>query len=169
MNKDIGKTVDVIRNSPAPDAGTIYKILVAEAVNRPGDILIPVALLISCAEGPLDVFRQVMMVVAIPSFTVMAFRGWDKDLRKALPAWRNALGKVAIVVIPLPLTAVFVLFLLGTTGLLRHLDATAVFVAAFWFAVAGMILALALKGLPRLEMVLAGVLTLAFLYSLACF
>ena len=127
------------------------------------------ALLISCAEGPLEVFGQVMMVVAIPSFTVMAFRGWDKDFRKALPAWRNAVGKVAIVLGPLPLSAVFALFLFAATGLLRHFDATPVMAAVFWFAVAGMILALALKGLPRLEMVLAGALTLGFLYSLGCF
>jgi prepilin signal peptidase PulO-like enzyme (type II secretory pathway) len=107
--------------------------------------------------------RYLIMVtafVAVPCLTVLAYRGWAKNSRQDLPRWRSVLG----------ITSISVTFLNWFGCTILALSALVDFNIPFssdWVSplallvLLGTCLALALRGAPRLQAIVAGVLMVA--------
>jgi hypothetical protein len=99
-------------------------------------------------------------LLAVPVLLSLAYRGWAATIRVRLPQWRNALGEGAM------------LFLLSTWLLYSgvfilsriRLELTSFYGPEWAFAlrsfnVISVLLAMALKGVPRLQIVAGALLT----------
>lgn len=103
---------------------------------------------------PSDLIGKILaigQVLAIPVLDILAFRAWQKTLRRELPQWRSRLGLFSIVLILLSWCAAIILISVGMIS-----DRWVVMLALV--ALAGTILGFTLKGAARIEAVAAGVL-----------
>lgn len=111
------------------------------------------------AEQTFYYFKQVVLVLAIPGLVLLAYRGWAKHLRKILPPWCSALGVTSILIAFLNLLALIIPFLLAVMRLNTHILTDDWIGAVSLFVVISMCLGFALRGAPRVQIILAGLLT----------
>ncbi|SRR6266404_1502738 len=103
-------------------------------------------------------FLMIATIVAIPFLTALAYRGWARRWRQQLPRWRSALGLSSMAVI---FFGWFSLVILALSNLM-HINTS--FYSPDWVGpialviLVGTALAFALRGTPRFEAILAGVL-----------
>ena len=106
---------------------------------------------------PLDWISRtlgIVIFIAIPSLAVLSYLSWTKGLRQKLPQWRSALGVSSIVITFLSWFGTAILLSLGS-------------LSDNWewplalLALAGTILAFALRGASRMEAIAAGFLMFA--------
>ena len=109
----------------------------------------------------------IAVLLAIPVFTVLAWRGWAKRVRKELPRWRSVIGVISILITFLSWLAFVGPFLL--MGLDSHTVNNLNF--DIWLSVIllmlfiGISLALALRGTSRVQTLLAGLLMVALWFA----
>src|SRR6266478_374111 len=113
-------------------------------------------------------FLTAAATFAPPALVVLAYRGWVKGLRGNLPRWRSFIGVMSIALTLLN----WLIFLALSFVLVMHLQANFFtdgwIVANALIAAASTSLALALKGAPRAQAVLAGLfMTSIWMISLA--
>jgi hypothetical protein len=110
------------------------------------------------------ILTRLALASPILAFLLLAFRGWIKHTRKDLPRWRNALGAASFLVITINFLVLTFPFLVALGGLrFRANISLDIFVGAVFYSVPiGTALGFALKGISRLQLILAGVLTFAF-------
>jgi len=102
-------------------------------------------------------------MVIVPLGLFIAWKGWIKNFRPALPAWRNGFGLAALVTLSMSWAVAAFLNL----SVFTHYEAGA-FAGVQWVAfhlahtvdVAAVLLAIALKGETRIATALAAVLML---------
>jgi len=104
--------------------------------------------------------------VAVPLFTFLAYRRWEKLIRSQLPAWRNLLGLSSMSMVSATWLFWVVLFALGSTGasLPSFINQAWLFVFSYSGLVAAL-LAMALRGVPRTLAMSAGLLVWAGLQA----
>lgn len=112
-------------------------------------------------------------MLAIPGLVLLAYRGWAKHLRKILPPWCSALGVTSILIAFLNLLALIIPFLLAVMRLNTHILTDDWIGAVSLFVVISMCLGFALRGAPRVQIILAGLLTadsrvLIYLFDICC-
>jgi hypothetical protein len=105
---------------------------------------------------PLDWASRILAIaitLAIPSLDILSYLGWRKSLRRELPRWRSTLGLASIVITFLSWYGAMIVVLAGmaSEGWVELLAL---------LALAGIILALTLKGASRMEAIAAGLLML---------
>jgi hypothetical protein len=105
--------------------------------------------------------------IAIPILVILAYLGWRKVIRRELPPWRNSVGLASMFI-------VFALWLIQTTRwtLLSVNREFTGFLGADWrevetflpafYAYPALLLALAWKGIPRLQMIAVWLLLALF-------
>src|SRR3989442_15668242 len=109
----------------------------------------------------------IAVLLAIPVFTVLAWRGWAKRVRKDLPRWRSVIGVISILITFLSWLAFVSPFLL--MGLDSHTVNNLNF--DIWLSVIllmvfiGISLAFALKSPSRAYTLLAGLLMILLLWG----
>lgn len=115
-----------------------------------------------------SILRVVILVVCLPGIPLLgllAFRGWTRNFRRNLPGWRNKLGVISIA-----------LSLVGWFALLTPAFFHLMGFGTSWYgdtwegavplsAATGTTLALALRGLPRVQAVAAGLLVIILWFS----
>ena|SRR5713101_4270214 len=117
------------------------------------------------------ILTRLVLASPILAFLLLAFRGWIKQVRKDLPQWRNVLGAVSFLVIAVNFFVLTFPLLLGLGGFRAHININGEILLGivFYSVPIGTALAFALKGVPRIRLVLAGLLTLAFLFAIVTF
>ncbi len=105
---------------------------------------------------------------AAPILIVLAYRGWARNVRPELPAWRNGLGLSSMVVVSL----VWLLHTGTSTFILGSIwRGPTLFFGLEWIALllssnlAGLLLAIALRGGSRIQAIAAALLVWAYLES----
>lgn len=109
------------------------------------------------SEG-FDQLAQFAVTLTIPRLLLLASRGWAKHVRKDLPRWRNILGAVSISIASL--NSLLLTTFLPLIYSRLHLPGE-LFVCIFLSAPVGIVLGFSLRGLPRLQTILAGAITIA--------
>jgi hypothetical protein len=109
------------------------------------------------------ILTRLVLVSPIPVFLLLAFRGWIKHVRKDLPRWRNALGAASFLVFTINFLALTFPFVIALGGFRAYINGEILLGAVFYSAPIGTALGFALKGISRFQLILAGVLTFAFL------
>lgn len=100
-------------------------------------------------------------LVSVPILVCLAWRGWARNLRRELPPWRSAVSFSALLL--LSLTWMAVALLEGTVFLRPEVPRPEAFLHAMLtllhpLAVVLIVLAFGLRGVPRIQAVLAGFL-----------
>lgn len=103
--------------------------------------------------------RQLPLGLVILVLALLAFRGWAQHLRRELPAWRNALGLTSILATLINLLALAAPVLLAMVRTNLHLLTSDWMAAVILLVFLSICFAFALRGAPRVEMVLAGLLS----------
>lgn len=104
------------------------------------------------------VLQQIMALVVVPILLVVAWRTWAKDDRSGMPSWRSGVGMTALLVLSLNWCLALVVDgpeLLHNQSLPSHIKSL-VYVLSFPLDVDAIVLAFALRGAARLEVILAG-------------
>jgi len=98
----------------------------------------------------------VITLIGVPVLLVLAYRGWVLRTRPNLPHWRNGLGLTALVLVAL-CWSWFVLGVcdLGRASMPLFLDLSTL---AVFCTVVSVVLALAWRGIPRLQALAASLL-----------
>ncbi len=109
-------------------------------------------------------WKQSVLVLAILGFTLLAYRGWAKQLRKDLPGWRSVLGVTSILIVACNLFALVIPFLLAVMHLNTHILTTDWMAAVSFSVVISICLGFTLKGVPRVQIVLGGLLTAVLIF-----
>jgi len=114
------------------------------------------------------ILTRLLLATPILAFLLLAFRGWIKHVRKELPWWRNVLVAASFLVIALNFFVLTFPLLLGLGGFRIHIKFSGEILlgVVFYSVPIGTALGFALKGVPRIRLVLAGLLTFAFLFAL---
>jgi hypothetical protein len=107
---------------------------------------------------------QVGLTLPIPGLLLLASRNWAKHVRKDLPRWRNILGAVSISIASFNSLLLLATFLLPLTHSRLELPGK-LFLSIFFSAPVGVALGLSLRGLPRLQTILAGAITIALWFA----
>ena len=100
--------------------------------------------------------------LGVPTLSGLALSGWMRS-RHSLPLWRRRVGFVSIIAtfigffIPLALAVVY------ATRLHLPFDEDRLLEATFGVAVAGIVHGCALKGMPRIQVLLANIMLIAML------
>jgi len=109
------------------------------------------------SEGVRNQLAQIVFMLPIPILLLLASHRWAKHVRKYLPRWRNALAALSISIASFNFLLLLTLFLLPLT----HSSVPGeLFISIFFSAPVGIALGFALKGLPRVQTILAGALTI---------
>jgi hypothetical protein len=110
------------------------------------------------------ILTRLALASPILAFLLLALRGWTKHTRKDLPRWRNVLGGASFLVITINFLVLTFPFLVALGGFRFRIDINLdIFVGAVFCSVPiGTALGFALKGISRLQLILAGVLTFSF-------
>lgn len=109
----------------------------------------------------------IICFLAVPVFAIFAYRAWSKTLRAQLSPWRSKAAVTSIVAVSANWFYVILILLLHfvndrwASSLLNEASWDVV----FFLAIAAALLAIALKGLARVQGVAAGVLMAAFWLS----
>lgn len=109
-------------------------------------------------------WKQVLYISPILVLLVLCAWGWANNFRRYLPHWRNILAAISISIGALNFLVLLTTFLLP----LIHPGAYApfeLFLSVLFTAPVGAILAFSLRGLPRIEAVLASLLTITIWLS----
>jgi hypothetical protein len=110
----------------------------------------------------------IVLTFTMPVLTLLSFRGWAKHVRKGLPRWRNVLGLVSISIASLNSLVLLISFVLALVGY-KFGRIGEVWLVLFYSAPIGTALGLSLRGFPRPQIILAGVLTITLLFTIAEF
>lgn len=102
--------------------------------------------------------------LAVPMLTLLAFRGRAKRLRKDLPRWRNILATLSISIASFNSLLLLIIFLLPLTHFRLHVPGE-LFLSMFFSAPVGIALGFSLRGLPPLQTILAGAITIAVWFA----
>lgn len=117
------------------------------------------------------VFTSIFCSFAIPTLLIWGYSSWNKGSRRELPHWRNGIGLASITLILASWSIqvfALVVFLTrswyGFQSIHRYLQGVEMYLLPL-----APLLAIALKGLPRLQVFTAGVLAwalaTAFVYT----
>jgi uncharacterized membrane protein len=108
--------------------------------------------------------RQIVLVLAIPGLALLALRGWAMRVRKDLPPWRNALGLASILITLFNLLMLLIFFLLAVLRLHPDIPGDTLLGAVSVLVLLSISLGFALRGTPRVQVILADLLMAALLY-----
>ncbi len=106
-------------------------------------------------------FMHALGLLAVPILIVVAFRAWAKVTRPELPRWRNGLGLASMAIISATwlfhVLLILVLLILESLQpcLTRPFHIEWLWVAPFWSSFAAALLAIALRGASRTEVIAA--------------
>jgi hypothetical protein len=104
-------------------------------------------------------------VAAISGLAFLAFRAWLHEHRKQLPPWRNALSLASMSGVVISLLAILISFLLAVLRVDIRIS------ASDWMAGVSLLIllatcsGLALRGLARIEIIFAGLLTATLIFA----
>jgi hypothetical protein len=109
------------------------------------------------------ILKEIGTLVCVPVLLVIAWRDWIRNVRAVMPPWRNGIALTAVLILSVHW---FIAMLLDAPELFHgHLALMSVEWASGFLAhpldVAAVIFAFALKGRPRLEVILAGMFLLS--------
>jgi len=107
-------------------------------------------------------------ILAVPCLAFLGFIGLTRRLRHELPRWRSVAGLASLALILLSwLLSVGpdVLVMLAPADVHLRVDSDSRILAVLSTAIAGTLMATALKGAPRINALLAGALEIVFLAS----
>jgi len=97
--------------------------------------------------------------IVVPVFVWLAYRTWNRQFRRELPAWRNGLGLASIVVLSLNwLSALFLLLAPAEPRISSKFFSIELIATILYTALAAAILAIALKGAARIYLIAAALL-----------
>ena len=106
--------------------------------------------------APIAVVLQIVAALAIPWLAFSAFRQWNRHLRPEFPAWRNVASATAIAATLLSWVSFFGVVCWDV--LLRLKTPENMYIHDLYLVRFGMFMSFALKGMPRLRLLLAGAL-----------
>jgi hypothetical protein len=99
--------------------------------------------------------------IAVPCLAILTYRGWTEGLRHELPRWRSALGITSIVITFLSWSSLAILPLLDRIGINTGFFSVDWTTPIALLVLAGTSMAFALRGAPRIEAIVAGLLMVA--------
>jgi hypothetical protein len=108
-------------------------------------------------------WAQFALTLTIPGLLLLAYRNWAKHFRKDLPRWRNILGAVSISIASFNSLVLLATFL-PLTHFRLHVPGE-LFISVPLSAPVGIVLGFSLRGLPRVETILAGAITIALWFA----
>ena len=150
--------------SPALKISTVavaVSIAAVAAVSYVQDQVVP-----EKAELIIRGFGRDLGLCAVPILIILAYRAWVKVIRPELPTWRNGLGLASMVILSAAWLFYAVLPILGSIrpSLTRffNLEWNA---ALFYSSFAAALLAIALRGAPRTQVIAAALSMWAWLQA----
>lgn len=109
----------------------------------------------------------IICFLAVPVFAILAYRAWSKTQRAQLSPWRSKVAVTSIVAVSanwLYMILILLLHFVNDRWAGWLLNDTS-WEAGFFLALAAALLAIALKGLARIQGIAAGILMAAFYLS----
>src|SRR5208283_2345087 len=114
------------------------------------------------------IFGIYAAIFAVPCLVLLGFIGLARRLRHELPRWRSVAGLVSLALVLLSwlfFAGPHVLVMLAPADVHLRVDSDRSRQAVFSTALAGTLMAMALKRAPRIYALLAGILEIVFLAS----